>query len=401
MRDTFIIFKKEIKRFFTDYRMLAALFIPGIIIFVIYSFLGDFMGQSMTDTSITNSTYRIAYTNNYNDESNSLPLIIQSFIEVIKEDNKENSSNNSYEYYPFELKNIEEEKNKLKNNEYDLVIEFSNNFEKRVFDVSTLKENVINLYYNGASKLSSSCYSLVRNIISPLYNNYLINYDLKNNLTIDPDIGEENYLLKQIISTIFPLITISLLISTITAICPEAIAGEKERRTLASLLVTPAKRSSIILGKTLALTLTAIASGAVSFLGVLLSLPKMMGTSFTFDTPTIIGLFFVIIVALILFVSIGLLISTFSKSIKEASTYTGPFMVALMVISILPSFIDVSSIAFAFIPLFNIASSMNLLLTGNISFLYLLITALINLVFALIIIFINTKLFDKEKIIYS
>ncbi|MFR8333357.1 MAG: ABC transporter permease subunit [Oscillospiraceae bacterium] len=33
------------------------------------------------------------------------------------------------------------------------------------------------------------------------------------------------------------------------AVAPEAIAGEKERGTIATLLITPAKRGSIALGK--------------------------------------------------------------------------------------------------------------------------------------------------------
>ncbi len=42
-----IILKKELKRFFTDYRMLIGIILPGILIFLLYSVMGDFMGKSM------------------------------------------------------------------------------------------------------------------------------------------------------------------------------------------------------------------------------------------------------------------------------------------------------------------------------------------------------------------
>src|SRR5690554_8105575 len=46
MRNIITIIKKEFKRFFTDPRMLMSLLLPGILIFLIYSLMGDFMGDS-------------------------------------------------------------------------------------------------------------------------------------------------------------------------------------------------------------------------------------------------------------------------------------------------------------------------------------------------------------------
>ena len=44
MRSIFIIIKKELKRFFTDRRMLLSLFLPGIILYLVYSLMGNVMG---------------------------------------------------------------------------------------------------------------------------------------------------------------------------------------------------------------------------------------------------------------------------------------------------------------------------------------------------------------------
>ena len=47
MKEMWTIVKKELKRFFTDYRILVSLFLPGILIFVVYSLMGSFMSKAM------------------------------------------------------------------------------------------------------------------------------------------------------------------------------------------------------------------------------------------------------------------------------------------------------------------------------------------------------------------
>ena len=47
MDKIFTIVKKELKRFFTDERMLMTLFLPGILIYVIYALMGNFMNDAM------------------------------------------------------------------------------------------------------------------------------------------------------------------------------------------------------------------------------------------------------------------------------------------------------------------------------------------------------------------
>ena len=74
-----------------------------------------------------------------------------------------------------------------------------------------------------------------------------------------------------------PMLLMIFLFSGCLSVAPESIAGEKERGTIATLLVTPVKRSSIALGKILALSIIALLSGASSAVGTILALPKLMG----------------------------------------------------------------------------------------------------------------------------
>ena len=251
MKNIVTIFLKEIKRFFTDRRMLAALFLPGIIIFIFYSFMGKIVSSNVINKPTSNVTYKIAYSDNYHQDSEELPLIIQSFNAYLISDDYLNNTNNKAQYYPFSTSNLEEFKEKTLAGDFDLLIVFSNDFEYNLENNLNPKKNTINFYYNGSSEISSNVYNIFTSLVSATYNNYLVNFDLETNTEINSNLSNEQALFKTIIAFVFPMVTISLLFSTVMTICPETIAGEKERGTLASLLLTPCRRSEIIVGKSL------------------------------------------------------------------------------------------------------------------------------------------------------
>ena len=80
-----------------------------------------------------------------------------------------------------------------------------------------------------------------------------------------------------ILSMLIPMLMFSLLASSCMAVAPESIAGEKERGTMATMLITPIRRWQLALGKIISLTCFAMLSGISSFLGVIFSLPKLVG----------------------------------------------------------------------------------------------------------------------------
>ena len=58
MSNIFTIMKKELKRFFTDKRMLISLIMPGLIIFIIYTLIGSFISEGLNvDKEYTYNVY--------------------------------------------------------------------------------------------------------------------------------------------------------------------------------------------------------------------------------------------------------------------------------------------------------------------------------------------------------
>ena len=49
MKSILIIAKKELKRFFTDKRVLMGLILPGLLIFLIYTFMGNIINDKANE----------------------------------------------------------------------------------------------------------------------------------------------------------------------------------------------------------------------------------------------------------------------------------------------------------------------------------------------------------------
>lgn len=401
MKASWIIFCKEMRRLFTSWRMVMSLYLPGIVLFIVYQFMGNIMTSSLSGKQYEDTEFVIAYSSNFGkSETHGEPTLLSYFTAYLQNEGK----GNGYKAESFIVSTLEEKKEALKKGEIDLVIHFSDLFDQTYNDPLKKATNRLNFYYDGSKEKSSYCYSLVKAISSSAYVGYLENYDLEGN-SLNPNVSSEgeSYSSRQVIATIFPMVSVSLLFSTLISICPESVAGEKERGTLASLLLTPCKRYSIALGKMGALAIAAITSGAVSFLATAFSLPSVMGVSgsiFALWSPLeILLLFFLIASAMLLFLSMSLLISCLCKTIKEASAYMAPAMMILMMFSFVPLFMDVASLGYAFIPGLNIISSMNMLImgTGDIA-LYFLMTILTNFVAFLILLFCSARCFASEEI---
>ncbi len=391
MSKTFAVFKKELRRFFSDKRMLMALILPGLLVFLIYYFLPDLYATSFASNLNKDYVANIAISDNYDKENENSSSLLEGAILSVFE-NLDYASPNIVEF------SLEEEsvtKDKLVKKELDLMIVFDDNFEHIIFNEISVSKPNIDIFYNSSSGESTYIYSLVFSISEQLYQSFTINYQ------IDPDVGEQNYAIMQVVAIILPMLTISMIFSSTLQVCPEAIAGEKERGTLSSILVTPIKRSEFALGKILALILVSLVSGTITGAGLLISLPRLYGSMGSFAMPpsSYILLFLVLLTLVIFFVNVAMCISTFAKSIKEATSYLGPLLIVFMVIAMLPGFLDVSNIGFAFVPVLNVSYVMSSIVYGTVDAMYLAFSLLSNIIFSLIFILIDVKLFKCESVV--
>ncbi|NLK20733.1 MAG: CPBP family intramembrane metalloprotease [Epulopiscium sp.] len=194
----------------------------------------------------------------------------------------------------------------------------------------------------------------------------------------------------------------------------DVMAGEKERGTLETLLTLPISNGELIMGKYLAVSISAITSAILSVLSIALSMGFLLAS---FGETGLIGmegikfneLIFPLIVTLICICLFAMVVSAVSMSVcslaknfKEAQNYITPIMFIVMIpsyASIIPS-MELNGLN-ATIPVVNIS----LLIKGVLSFRYdialIAIVLVTNIAFVLLSGFILSKMFDSEEVLFG
>ncbi|HKM35220.1 MAG TPA: ABC transporter permease [Lachnospiraceae bacterium] len=390
-KDMLTIIRKEFARFFGDKRMvLTTVLLPGFIIYILYSFMGDgFMKEFMTEEGYVAK----AYVENMPDELS--PMLHELSAEWT-------------EVADGETQDI---KTKLENKEADVLVVFPEDFmsDVNVYDVAGgQKAPNVEVYYNSTQTESSN----VRGILVNLLDSYEASMANKFDVNSDDqvyDMATEKDATGQIFSMMLPILLMTFMFSGCVSIAPEAIAGEKERGTIATLLVTPMKRSALALGKIISLSCIALLSGLSSFVGTMLSLPKMMGGAVSGMSASVymmsdyLLLLGIILTTVLVLVSLISVISAFAKSIKEASTAVTPLMIIVMMIGVAPMLSQdkEKSLGIFVIPLYNSVNCMTGIFSFNYQPLQMVITMIVNVLFAGVLAWVLTRLFNDEKVMFS
>lgn len=103
----------------------------------------------------------------------------------------------------------------------------------------------------------------------------------------------------------------------------DMMAGEKERGTLETLLLSPISRQDIATGKLLALGLICLMSSMSAVLGVLLSsmISKQEGMSLHLDAAGLLGIIAMVVPLVVMFSGVLFAVSTWARNMREAQTY--------------------------------------------------------------------------------
>lgn len=387
MSKIFVVLKKELRRFFTDRRMLTSIFLPGILIFIIYSLLGgvvtDMMSQQITDYSV-----------HIENEPTEFSMIFD-----VSDWNVEKNK---------EVLTKEEAINKISEGSLDLYIIYEEDFYNKIlaYDTTLGKAPDVEIYYNSTIDSSYALYNYVTTYLSQIEAQLANKFDVNTDLNINYDMATEEDISTKIIGMILPFILMTFLISGAMGICSESIAGEKERGTIATLLVTPVRRSDLVIGKIAALGITTMASAFVSFLGLILSLPKLAGADFSIDyygVGPLAILLLVVVVTALFFTTILTIVSTYAKSVKEATSLSGPLTIIVMVVGMsgMMATSANTNLWMYLIPIYNSIQSFTGILNDSINIFAIIITVISNLAYIGLGVFLLTKMFNSEKIMFN
>ena len=293
----------------------------------------------------------------------------------------------------------------------DLLAVFPADFDQAVAayvpDSGAAAPNV-ELYYNAASTASQSTYMMFTSLLdtyeAQLANKFDVNAGAERyDLTTEEDAAGAYF------AMLLPMLLMIFLYSGCAAVAPESIAGEKERGTIATMLITPIPRGHIAVGKILALAVIALLSGASSTIGTILALPKLMGAasdSLSADIYSVgdyLLLAAVILSTVLLLVTLISILSAFAKTVKEAQTYATPLMILVMLLGVTGMFGGGASqdLPAYLIPLYNSVQCM----VGVFSFTTftagVAATLAVNGVCTILGVVVLARMFNSEKIIFA
>ncbi len=390
--NTLTIIKKEFARFFGDRQLLfTAVIMPGLLIYIIYSFMGSGIESMVSEGADDVVTVRVE----------NMPQSVAPLFDSLP-------STVTIEQ-PFQQPDIEALEDKSINT---VLVRFPADFDRQLVEYdpqSGIPAPNVEIYYNSTNNASQRVEYALDAMLSSfedgMSNRFDINRadseEMRFNQASDESIGA------MVWSKLLPMLILMMLFSGVMAIAPSSIAGEKERGTIATLLVTPMRRNELALGKIVSLSSIALLSGISSFIGIALSLPNMVPDagelSFHYTASDYLVLLLIIFATVLIMASAVSLLSALAKDVKNAGTMITPFMLVIMLSGLLPMFQDGASqsLAVYLIPFYNSMEVMVAVFLHEMQWSTVLVTLGANVAYTGIAVWGLTRMFNSEKVMFS
>ena len=432
MNGTVIILKKELKRVFGDKKLVFSLFIlPAIIMVALYGIMGFMMGKMNDDIE---DHRNLVYVVN-------APEGFKNTISAAGYDKNNDVVYFSEEEYKATVKldedmakkedtiKTEEDllKYQVKNNEVQLIVYFETDFGKK-YDSYTKSGDAIpsiNVFYNPTENYSTNTYGVFTASIMNTYQAALLKNRLEKESidmeslnvfnVVETTVAKEAKEKGKFISMMLPYMMVIMLFAGAMSVGVDAIAGEKERGTLASMLLSPVNRSQIVAGKIISLMILSGLSAIVYVVSMMVAMPVMKalgGESAdmaaglgNLELSLVQGLQLVAIMLTLVFLFVSLIafLAVRAKDVKTASTYISPVYIVVMVAGMLTMFMSgdkVPTYRYA-IPVYGGAIAVKDLCVNELTATNFLASLVGALVLALIFTVLITKSFNDERVMFN
>lgn len=315
---------------------------------------------------------------------------------------------------------IEEIKQYIIDGKIDMLVSFEENFLNQIVNYqegSLIPE--VKTYYNPHEEYSVNAREkFIENVLTPFKNSVLkerfqdlnqfkvfdIDRDSVSSQLIDQEHGDTRML-----SALLPYLLIMLLFSGPMNLGIDVITGEKERGTMAWLLLTPIKRSRLVVGKLMAISILSILSSIVYSISMVLGLPELQSPDVSYGSMVLraspkdtIELFLIMIMLVYFYVTLVSLVSVYSKTVKEASGYLSSVYIIIILIGLLTMYATSmeTSIYLFGVPVYGSALCIQKLTMGQLSIQEFGVNIIATLLFACILTSAIIKAFDKEKVMF-
>lgn len=313
-------------------------------------------------------------------------------------------------------------KDKLLDGTYDLVVVFPENFYenfKNADATSALPD--IKTFYNPSEDNSGEARTRFTETYLEEYKQLLLNerfgslnYAMVFSVDADnPDmiVQDKDKATGKILGSIIPYLITILIFAGAMGLGVDTIAGEKERGTIANLLISPIKRVDIIMGKIVSLAIVSVLSAAVyviSFIGSAVVLSGMggmgemvNGLSLNFTTVQIIQFVVLLLGLVLLYVGIIGFVSLLAKNVKEAQSFIMPVYIIVMFAGMITMYSGEVTSGSYMIPVYNTSAAFKGIFERTITMNQYLTSTIITYAFAGVMVWLMAKAMNSEKIMLN
>lgn len=312
---------------------------------------------------------------------------------------------------------VEEIASEVKAGNYDLALDFDADFEEAV---GQGRVPVYRYFGDLSNDYKGAAYDRIdREYLQPFKNRTLIAVvgseeklsvfraeDLSEKYTIT----EAKFSQGRMIGKIAPYMIFIVILGSAMGLVMESVAGEKERGTLATQLLSPISRERFALGKLLGLSVHVASATVVSvltFFALLLALSvfvprELFHMELLYTYKELLLMMAVLVPSLLMNTSVLMTLSSFGRNLKEASNYVMPFYMATIFLTIIPMQLPAGE-SFAWwmylIPVLGQVCALTDVLAFNLNPAMLLIAITVPIVVAIAMVFIVRQIFNNEKYI--
>ena len=185
----------------------------------------------------------------------------------------------------------------------------------------------------------------------------------------------------------------------------DLFTGEKERKTLETILTTPVSRLEILIGKMIVIVSTGILSAVLAIVGLFVAFQVSSGMPDMLNevVADMLNIGFVLLTLLMLlpltvfFAGVMIPMTIYARTFKEAQSMLTPFTFLIIfpaMVGLLPG-IELTAVT-AIIPIVNISLTTKEILAGTIHFPYLLLTVVSLFAYASLAVGFCVKWFGNE-----
>ncbi|MBB1404780.1 ABC transporter permease [Pseudoalteromonas sp. SG44-5] len=227
---------------------------------------------------------------------------------------------------------------------------------------------------------------------------------------IKVDTADKRENLGEKIGGFLPYLLVPLVLMGATYPAIDLGAGEKERGTLETLLLTPITRTQLVLGKFITLLTTSIASTTITVLsmGVWIALAitfadlEFIKVAFSSLAVSDLLMIFVLLLPLAaIFSALALAISIYARTFKEAQNYMTPLSLGVIfpvIIALMPN-VELT-VKTAFIPVTNVALAIKEIVKGTVDYTLIGLIFLATAIIAGILLAFCVKWFNREDVLF-